>query len=54
VGFLGDRSGQYDGAILGLDLDGIILEVGFEHIGLADGGLDAVVRLGRAQGCAID
>ena len=49
MGLFGDRSGQGDDAVLGLSLDGIVLEIGFEHVGLGGGGLDAAVRVGGAQ-----
>ena len=49
VRLIGDRAGQRDDAVLGFNLDGIILEVGFEHIGLRGGRLDAAVRVRSAR-----
>jgi hypothetical protein len=54
MGLFGDRAGQGDNAVLGHSFDGIVLEVGFEHVGLGGGGLDAAVRVGGAQRCAGD
>ena len=46
MGRLGDRAGQGDDAVFGFGLDGIVLEVGFEHVGLRGGRLNAAVRVG--------
>jgi hypothetical protein len=47
---IGDRAGQGDDAVLGISLDGIVLEVGFERVGLRGGRLDAAVRAAARSG----
>ena len=49
VGRFGDRPGQNDDTVFGINLDGIVLEGGFECIGRCCGRLDAAVRVGGAH-----